>query len=277
MLKGHIGLDSLVFPEGTPGTAIDAFARQSLWSAGLDYLHGTGHGVGAALNVHEGPQSISTRYANVVPLQPGMICSNEPGYYEAGSFGIRIENLLIVREKQTAHKFNGRAYYGFEQLTHVPISTTCLEPSLLTAAEVAWLDGYHARVWERVSPLMDPSSEGARWLREVRPGPVADLALYEAILAHPGVPDAEALALGHARRHGLAVIDDAAAEALQPLFWRMIPRDTVGRSVQAAARTRGCSGAEAAAELGVPAELMASQPCAGRRAEPAADDEDEIE
>jgi hypothetical protein len=85
-----------------------------------------------------------------------------------------------------------------------------------------------------------------------------------------------ALALGHARRHGLAVIDDAAAEALQPLFWRMIPRDTVGRSVQAAARTRGCSGAEAAAELGVPAELMASQPCAGRRAEPAADDEDEF-
>ena len=95
------------------------------------------------------------------------LTANEPGYYEAGSFGIRIENLLIVREKQTAHKFNGRAYYGFEQLTHVPISTTCLEPSLLTAAEVAWLDGYHARVWERVSPLMDPSSEGARWLREV--------------------------------------------------------------------------------------------------------------
>lgn len=167
VLKGNIGLDSLVFPEGTPGTAIDAFARQSLWSAGLDYLHGTGHGVGAALNVHEGPHSISTRYANVVPLQPGMISSNEPGYYEAGSFGIRIENLLIVREKQTAHKFNGRAYYGFEQLTHIPISTTCIEPSLLTAAEVAWLDGYHARVWERVSPLMDPSSEGARWLREV--------------------------------------------------------------------------------------------------------------
>lgn len=165
VLKGNIGLDTCAFPEGTPGMAIDAFARQALWSAGLDYLHGTGHGVGAALNVHEGPHSISARYGNTCGLKPGMVCSNEPGYYEQGEFGIRIENLLVVRPRETAHAFNGKAYLGFEQLTHIPIQASLIEPSLLTPAEVEWLDSYHARVWSRVSPRLDPSSDGGRWLR----------------------------------------------------------------------------------------------------------------
>ncbi|EOD33115.1 hypothetical protein EMIHUDRAFT_63427 [Emiliania huxleyi CCMP1516] len=167
VLKGNIGLDTLTFPEGTPGMAIDAFARQALWQAGLDYLHGTGHGVGAALNVHEGPHSISARWGNTCGLEEGMICSNEPGYYEAGAFGIRIENLLVARAAPTPNAFNGKAYLRFDQLTHVPIQASLLEPSLLTSAEVEWLDAYHARVWERVSPRVDADSEGARWLRRV--------------------------------------------------------------------------------------------------------------
>jgi len=166
VLKGNIGLDTAVFPEGTPGMALDALARQALWQAGLDYLHGTGHGVGAALNVHEGPHSISPRWGNTCGLQVGMICSNEPGYYENGSFGIRIENLLIIREIETANTFNGKKYLGFEQLTHVPIQASLMEPSLLTAAEVAWIDSYHSRVWERVSPRLDADSAGMRWLQQ---------------------------------------------------------------------------------------------------------------
>jgi len=166
VLKGNIGLDSVIFPEGTPGMAIDAFARQALWQAGLDYLHGTGHGVGAALNVHEGPHSISPRWGNTCGLKPGMICSNEPGYYENGAFGIRIENLLVVKVQPTPNTFNEKAYLGFEQLTHVPIQASLIEPALLTTAEVEWLDSYHARVWERVSPRLDAASDGARWLRE---------------------------------------------------------------------------------------------------------------
>merc|ERR1719460_2714877 len=131
VLKGHIGLSSAVFPEGTPGPALDAFARAALWQVGLDYLHGTGHGVGAALNVHEGPMSISTRYGNTVGLAEGMVVSNEPGYYEPGHFGIRIENLLIARTRAVAGvggvPFNDRKFLGFEQLTHVPIQQSLLD------------------------------------------------------------------------------------------------------------------------------------------------------
>jgi Xaa-Pro aminopeptidase len=99
VLKGNIGIDSCIFPENTPGVIIDSFARRALWNSGFDYGHGTGHGVGAALNVHEGPASISPRMGNKEPLKAGMVLSNEPGYYEPGNFGIRIENLLIVKEK----------------------------------------------------------------------------------------------------------------------------------------------------------------------------------
>ncbi|GFZ02959.1 metallopeptidase M24 family protein [Actinidia rufa] len=123
VLQGHIALDQAVFPENTPGFVLDAFARSSLWKIGLDYRHGTGHGVGAALNVHEGPQSISFRFGNMTPLQKGMIVSNEPGYYEDHAFGIRIENLLHVEESDTPNRFGGIGYMGFEKLTFVPIQT----------------------------------------------------------------------------------------------------------------------------------------------------------
>ena len=167
VLKGNIALDTAIFPDGTPGMALDAFARSALWQAGLDYMHGTGHGVGAALNVHEGPQSISTKYANTQPLKEGMICSNEPGFYEQDGFGIRIENLLVVQKADTPHAFNNKTYLGFTQLTHVPIQASLMEPSLLTAKEVSWIDDYHSRVRSKLSPLLDPSDEGYEWLQLV--------------------------------------------------------------------------------------------------------------
>ena len=169
VLKGNIALDSMVFPDNTPGMAIDAFARTSLWQAGLDYLHGTGHGVGAALNVHEGPISISARYQNTCGLRAGMVLSNEPGYYETGGFGVRIENLLIVEERPelTWEKTpGGKKFLGFTQLTHVPIQKKCIDASMLTSAEIGWIDAYHQRVWERVSPRLEEGSEGYVWLRE---------------------------------------------------------------------------------------------------------------
>jgi len=168
VLKGNIGLDTCVFPDKTPGPALDAFARAALWQAGLDYLHGTGHGVGAALNVHEGPMSISTRYHNTVGLRAGMVVSNEPGYYESGAFGIRIENLLVVRTRDAAYA--GKPFLGFEPLTHVPIQQSLIAPELLSPQEEAWLDDYHQRVWERVSPLLERGSDGWEWLhRATRP------------------------------------------------------------------------------------------------------------
>ncbi|XP_027349794.1 aminopeptidase P2 isoform X2 [Abrus precatorius] len=121
VLQGHIALDQSIFPENTPGFVLDAFARSFLWKVGLDYRHGTGHGVGAALNVHEGPQSISHRYGNLTSLVNGMVVSNEPGYYEDHAFGIRIENLLYVRNVETPNRFGGIEYLGFEKLTYVPI------------------------------------------------------------------------------------------------------------------------------------------------------------
>jgi Xaa-Pro aminopeptidase len=165
VLQGHMAIDSAIFPRGTTGFMIDAFARRPLWSVGLDYRHGTGHGVGACLNVHEGPHSISPRIgSNKAQLLPGMIVSNEPGYYEDGSFGIRIENLLIVVEKSTPNKFAGNPFYGFERLTYVPIEKSMLVPEILSAAEVEWLDGYHEEVWTKLSPRMGESSREREWL-----------------------------------------------------------------------------------------------------------------
>ncbi|XP_010255999.2 PREDICTED: probable Xaa-Pro aminopeptidase P [Nelumbo nucifera] len=163
VLQGHIALDQAVFPENTPGFVLDAFARSSLWKIGLDYRHGTGHGVGAALNVHEGPQSISFRFGNMTPLQKGMIVSNEPGYYEDHSFGIRIENLLFVKEVETPNNFGGNAYLGFEKMTFVPIQSKLVDLSLLSIAEVNWLNDYHSQVWEKVSPLLDGSARQWLW------------------------------------------------------------------------------------------------------------------
>ncbi|KAK1258947.1 hypothetical protein QJS04_geneDACA010229 [Acorus gramineus] len=164
VLQGHIALDQAIFPERTPGFVLDVLARSPLWKIGLDYRHGTGHGVGAALNVHEGPQSISFRFGNMTALQKGMIVSNEPGYYEDYSFGIRIENLLCVKEVDTPNCFGGIVYLGFEKLTFVPIQRKLVDTSLLSSSEINWLNDYHSQVWEKVSPLLEGSA--LQWLRE---------------------------------------------------------------------------------------------------------------
>ena len=163
VLKGHIALDRAVFPEGTPGAALDALARLPLWELGLNYRHGTGHGVGAALNVHEGPQSISSRLHITAGLRAGMICSNEPGYYEDGAFGIRIENLFAVVEAQTPFRFGGQAYLTPDCLTFVPLQKKMMLKEDLTDLEVAWVNAYHARVYEKVAPRLD-SEEDRAWL-----------------------------------------------------------------------------------------------------------------
>ncbi|KAL4955148.1 hypothetical protein BDW69DRAFT_193437 [Aspergillus filifer] len=152
VLKGMIGLDSAVFPKGTSGFALDVLARQHLWKEGLDFLHGTGHGIGSYLNVHEGPVGIGTRVQYTeVPLAPGNVISDEPGFYEDGKFGIRIENVIMVREVQTTHKFGERPWLGFEHVTLCPIGRNLIEPSLLSDAEIKWLNDYHAEIWEKTN------------------------------------------------------------------------------------------------------------------------------
>jgi Xaa-Pro aminopeptidase len=163
VLKGHIALALARFPEGTTGSQLDALARVALWQAGLDYDHGTGHGVGSYLGVHEGPQRIS-KLPNTTALRPGMIVSNEPGYYKTGAYGIRIENLVAV---VLSDGIDGaeRKMLGFETLTLAPIDLDLVEPSLMTAEEIAWLDAYHAHVRATIAPLVD--KDIARWLDEV--------------------------------------------------------------------------------------------------------------
>jgi Xaa-Pro aminopeptidase len=160
VLRGHIALATARFPKGTTGSQLDALARAPLWDAGLDYDHGTGHGVGSYLSVHEGPQRIS-KVGSSVALRPGMILSNEPGYYKAGEYGIRIESLVVV-VPVPAPPGGEVALYGFETLTLAPIDRALVEPALMTAAEIAWLDAYHARVREAIGPKVDP--DAARWL-----------------------------------------------------------------------------------------------------------------
>ena len=158
VLKGHIAIACAVFPKGTTGAQLDPFARRPLWQAGLDFDHGTGHGVGSYLSVHEGPQRIAK--TGTTPLVPGMIISNEPGYYAAGAFGIRIENLIAVEPR----KIEGaeREMLGFETLTLAPIDMRLIEPKLMDADEIKWLDAYHARVRRALSPLVDAGVR--RWL-----------------------------------------------------------------------------------------------------------------
>lgn len=144
VLKGHIALASIRFPVGTTGRQLDAVARQYLWEAGCDYDHGTGHGVGTYLCVHEGPQRISKKGSDA-PLEPGMVISNEPGYYKEGAYGIRVENLVMV----VPAPFPGSLQ--FETITLVPIDTSLIDPALLREDEIAWLNGYHQRVFEVVS------------------------------------------------------------------------------------------------------------------------------
>jgi Xaa-Pro aminopeptidase len=162
VLKGHIALATVRFPEGTTGAALDAFARKPLWDAGLDYDHGTGHGVGSYLSVHEGPQNISKKPI-YQPLQPGMICSNEPGYYKAGEYGIRIENLIVVSEPKPVLD-GDRKMMEFETITLAPIDLELVEVKLLTDEERVWLNQYHARVREALAPLVD--DETRAWLQQ---------------------------------------------------------------------------------------------------------------
>ena len=151
VLKGHISLGSAQFPEGIGGQHLDTLARQFLWHEGLDFDHGTGHGVGSYLNVHEGPHRIG-KGSNKVPLKEGMVVSNEPGYYEEGQFGIRIENLIFVKK---VGEVNGKKLLGFENLTFVPIDTRLLDHSIMTQKEKDWLNDYHNEVLEKVSPHVE--------------------------------------------------------------------------------------------------------------------------
>jgi Xaa-Pro aminopeptidase len=159
VLKGHIALAQARFPPGTTGTHLDALARQFLWREGFDYDHGTGHGVGVFLSVHEGPQRISKQH-NGVALQPGMIVSNEPGYYRDGAFGIRCENLQVVRA--CAENLGEKPMLEFETLTLVPFDTRLLDESLLVQSELDWLNRYHQQVATAIAPLLPESAQA--WL-----------------------------------------------------------------------------------------------------------------
>ncbi|MGE0007488.1 MAG: aminopeptidase P family protein [Parvibaculaceae bacterium] len=152
VLKGMIALSRIRFPKGTCGSQLDVLARQSLWLAGLDFDHGTGHGVGSYLSVHEGPARINK--SDRTPLEPGMILSNEPGYYKEGQYGIRIENLILVREPE-AIPGGERPMMSFETLTLCPIDRRLIEPRLLDPEELTWLDAYHARVLREVGAFLD--------------------------------------------------------------------------------------------------------------------------
>jgi len=152
VLKGHIALATARFPDGTIGMQLDSFARRPLWEAGLDYDHGTGHGVGSYLSVHEGPQNISKKPV-MQALKPGMVCSNEPGFYKTGAFGIRIENLVVVTQPEDLG--GERLMMGFETITLAPIDLNLVESSLLTDFERGWLNLYHARVRDVIGPLVE--------------------------------------------------------------------------------------------------------------------------
>ncbi|QIL01752.1 aminopeptidase P family protein [Sphingomonas sinipercae] len=164
VLQGHIAIDTALFPKGTRGSQLDSFARRPLWEAGLDYAHGTGHGVGSFLSVHEGPQRISpvgsAQSGGDEPLQPGMILSNEPGYYKTGEYGIRIENLVLVVDKP----IDGaeKPMLGFETLTFAPIDRRLVVKEMLSARELEWLNAYHARVLEKIGPKLEGSDR--EWL-----------------------------------------------------------------------------------------------------------------
>jgi Xaa-Pro aminopeptidase len=152
VLKGHIAIARAVFPDGSTGAQLDTLARQFLWRAGLDFDHGTGHGVGSYLSVHEGPARISK--LGGAPLKRGMILSNEPGYYRTGAYGIRIENLVLVTEAAAVAEAE-KPLNAFETLTLAPIDARLVEPALMMAEEVAWFDAYHTRVRDTLAPLVD--------------------------------------------------------------------------------------------------------------------------
>ena len=160
VLRGMIGISTLRWPVGLSGRDIDAIARAPLWRAGQDYDHGTGHGVGVYLGVHEGPQRISR--LSEVPLEPGMILSNEPGYYREGAFGIRIENLVVVEDAPRIAGGDDRRMLSFRTLTWVPIDRRLIDPAVMAPDERAWIDAYHAEVRHRVGPRVEGAA--ADWL-----------------------------------------------------------------------------------------------------------------
>lgn len=164
VLKGHIALGQQRFPAGTTGIQLDTLARQHLWMAGMNYGHGTGHGVGFFLNVHEGPQSISSHAQSTrarIPLEPGMIVSNEPGYYLDGAYGIRIENLILCTQSMKNQQGN---FLQFETLTLYPLDTQLIDLNLLTSEEISWVNKYHHQVYEELAPRLDDAARN--WLQE---------------------------------------------------------------------------------------------------------------
>ena len=164
VLKAHIHLARQVFPEGTNGTSLDAITRSCLWNAGLDFGHGTGHGVGAFLNVHEGPQRISP-YSSDVALQAGMVLSNEPGYYEADWGGIRLENLYVVKKAEGYQEHPaGKGWLSFETLTLIPFDRRLIDRNILSPDEVKWLDEYHHQVLREILPLLG-NPQDVHWLK----------------------------------------------------------------------------------------------------------------
>jgi Xaa-Pro aminopeptidase len=152
VLQGMIAISQVRFPKGLTGRDLDALARAPLWAAGQDYDHGTGHGVGSFLSVHEGPQRISR--ATDVVLEPGMILSNEPGYYRAGAFGIRIENLILVQPAPDLPGGDNRIMLEFETITYAPIDLRLIDANMLTRKEKNWLNAYHQAVYSKLSPIL---------------------------------------------------------------------------------------------------------------------------
>ncbi|EPS62520.1 hypothetical protein M569_12270, partial [Genlisea aurea] len=164
VLKGHIDLGNARFPNGTTGFTLDILARAPLWKYGLDYRHGTGHGVGSYLFVHEGPQQISFRpAARSVPLKSSMTVTDEPGYYEDGNFGIRLENVLLVKEADTEYNFGEKGYLTFDHITWAPYQKKLMDIRLLGPEEIDWLNNYHAECREILSPFLNDSE--LEWLR----------------------------------------------------------------------------------------------------------------
>lgn len=173
VLQGHIAIDRAIFPKGTTGHVLDAFAREPLWKIGLDYKHGTGHGVGSHLNVHEGPHVMSFKaQALETALEPGFLTSNEPGYYEEGGFGIRIENVCIVIEADVKGPPTGieKAYYAMERVTMSPVQKKMIAVELLSEKERLWVDKYHKECYEKLAPMLQDDEVTLAWLeRETAP------------------------------------------------------------------------------------------------------------
>uniref|UniRef100_A0A6B2G0W4 Xaa-Pro aminopeptidase 1 (Trinotate prediction) n=1 Tax=Myxobolus squamalis TaxID=59785 RepID=A0A6B2G0W4_MYXSQ len=167
VLKGHISLARAIFPKGSKGSQMDSFAREHLWNYGLNFLHGTGHGIGMFLNVHEGPQRISPSSSDSA-FEIGNVLSNEPGYYENGKFGIRIENMMTVVPISTKYNFNETTFFGFETLSFIPMDLNLIDASMLDCREIHWLNNYHMKCLEYILPELEKFNftDGIEFLRK---------------------------------------------------------------------------------------------------------------